>query len=461
MHKTIQYSLVLAIMFIFVAVSMGQDAFDQTVAQIKALETELEERQQRVERGVSEFQESHKLNAPKDMFESDADYAERIRQLVLIVSQRRDNLQEKYLGSIQSQIARLYRRIFSTNDVTITLGQYDANNEFFLITFAFQNQRIERRFDIKKDDARNLYHNWDKVIKIGYLSIDPEYRRTLAMVKLKNPVLLQEFKFEFAEVSDVGDNDSVTFNRSWKDFTPDNTFISYLKFIRMKVNDGSISNSAPMLYEFLEDLANIMNKYSQHHQIPSRTIPAERVQGYIRTIIRSAKEIKAGVKNGHPNMQSLLGRAELIVSNDQGEYFSPRLMGYALALSPSRKYFATGHTLLNHSGIALWEVSSGTKVGQVAHGDTVNAVRFSPDGQYLAIGGDDKAITFYRIPKNLTFGDKITKEKVIQISNEVKDLTWSTYGNLISDGKKVYRTLLQPEIYDIEKPVKPVVYDKP
>ena len=149
MCKAIQYGLVFVIMFIFVAVSIGQDAFDQTVAQIKALETKLEENRQRVvrtreqgESEIAEFRKSHKLNAPKDMFESDADYDERIHQLDALVKKRHDALLERYfedmrrsVGKVRDQIAGLYRRVFPTNDVTVTLGTYDANNEFFPITF--------------------------------------------------------------------------------------------------------------------------------------------------------------------------------------------------------------------------------------------------------------------------------------------------------------------------------------
>ncbi len=446
MHKAIQYSLVFITMFILATVSMGQDAFDQTVTQIKALETKLEKNRQRVERENSEFQESHKLNAPKDMFESDADYAARKRELVLIVSQHSDNLEKKYLRSIQSQITHLYRRIFSTNDVTITLGPYDANNEFFLLTFAFQNQRIERRFDIKKDDARSLYRNWDKVIKTSYLSIDPKYQRALAMVKLENPVLLQKFTFEFPEVCDVSDNDSVTFNRNWKNFTPGKTFILFSNFIKMKVEDGSISPHAPKLYRFLE---TVIKEIGLHD---------------LRLSTNMSRKFDVMKKSNNNQVKKALTRTILRMAwglTRDLEHFSPGLLYYTFAFSPSGKYLATVHTPLNHSGIALWEVNSGTKVGQVAHGDTVNTVCFSPDGQYLAAGENNKAITFYRIPKNLTFGDKIAKEKVIQTSGEIKDLTWSTYGNLISDGKKVYRTLLQPEIYEVEKPDKSVVHDKP
>ena len=454
MHKAIQYSLAFVIMFIFVAISMGQDAFDQTVAQIKTLETKLEENRQHVEREVSEFQESHKLNAPKDMFESDQDYASRKRELVSIVAKHSDNLKGKYLGSIQSQITHLYRRIFSTNDVTITLGPYDANNEFFLITFAFQNQSIERRFDIKKDDARNLYHNWDKVIQTSYLSIDPGYRRALIRVELENPILLQKFTFEFVEVYHLADNNSVAFNSNGTYFTPRRAFISYMDFIKMKLDDGSISSRDPKFLEFLENLVDVIKKYLPHDQ----NSEADRTQHAItRAMVRLIERLKEGTHPNHRNMATgIVLRARIIgvVAQD----FSPRLLGYAFVLSPSGKYLATGHTFLNHSGIAFWEVNSGTKVGQVAHGGTVNAVRFSPDGHYLAAGENNKAITFYRIPKNLTFGDKITKEKVIQTSEEIKDLAWSPYGNLISDGKKIYRPLLQPEIYNIEKPV---VFEKP
>ena len=67
-------------------------------------------------------------------------------------------------------------------------------------------------------------------------------------------------------------------------------------------------------------------------------------------------------------------------------------------------------------------------------------------GSILPFGGGDTTIIFYRIPTNITIDTKITTERVIGASSEVKNLAWSPYGNLISDGKKVYRTLLQPEV---------------
>ena len=107
---------------------------------------------------------------------------------------------------------------------------------------------------------------------------------------------------------------------------------------------------------------------------------------------------------------------------------------------PDGKYLATGD---NRKNVTLWETSSGKKIWDIEHGDSVNAVTFSPNGQYLAAGGYDKTITFYRIPANITLNNQITKETTILTSDEVPDLAWSLDGKHISDGKKVYRTLLQ------------------
>ena len=128
--------------------------------------------------------------------------------------------------------------------------------------------------------------------------------------------------------------------------------------------------------------------------------------------------------------------------------------GYTLSFSPNGRYLATtdeGHK------VTLWEASRGKKVREIEHNDRVYTAIFSLNGQYLAIGGGDRAITFYRIPTNITIETDITKENTIQVDKRVTDLAWSPYGNLISDGKKVYQTLLQPEIYEIEKSTKPVV----
>ena len=422
------------------------------------------------------------------MFESDADYAERIIQLDALVAKRQEELRKRHLedaqralGDIQtriarlSQIARLYRRIFPTNDVTVTLGTYNANNQFFPITFEAKSLRLESRLNLEKDNARNLYNNWDKVVKTGYLSIDPGYRRALAMVKLEYPPVWQQgVTYTFNEVYHLGDNnDAIAFSPDGQYFatgTNRNVFIG-------KVGSGEkiwqttvgrlgkcIAFSPVGQYLATGDGRNVtLWSVSSGTQIwkakPASTASFSPGGQYLAT--GDGRNVTLwSVSSGEKIWQTTLG-VRCIAFSPVGQYLATgdnsnvtlwnassgekiwqeSESAYAVSFSPDGKYLATG----GRAKVSIWEVNSGSKVREMEHRGNVNAVSFSPDGQYLAAGGRDRAITFYRIPTDITIEIKITKESVIQASSTIRNLAWSPYGNLISDGKKVYRTLLQPE----------------
>ncbi|MCY4552919.1 MAG: SUMF1/EgtB/PvdO family nonheme iron enzyme [Candidatus Poribacteria bacterium] len=189
MHKAIQYILICVAMGIFISTAPAQDAFDKTVAQIKALETKLEQNRKRVEQETTEFRKNHKDNAPQDMFESDAMYKERMAKLDVTVSEHRLKLLKESIEAHQIEHARLHREHILSDDITVTLSDYDANNEFFPITIETSTERFTERLDIKRDDARLLYENWGKVSKQGYLTVGPAptYKRMLAKVTLAYP----------------------------------------------------------------------------------------------------------------------------------------------------------------------------------------------------------------------------------------------------------------------------------
>ena len=258
MCKTVQYSVIFVTLVVLTSMVMG-DAFDQTVAQIQTLEAELEqnrtlidEKQTLIEEQLSTLRENHNLNAPKGEFESDEEYAARLSQLDTIISQRRTELEEQHLSGflernieIQPQIARLYRRIFQTHEVTATLGEYNANEEFFPITFkALLNgtlQHFRGRLPINKDDARNLSDNWEKVIVTGWLSIDPGYRRGLAQVKLGYPPLWEHgVTWTLDVVYDLGDNNSV-------DFSPDGQYLATGSRYSNSITLWEVSTGIPLL----------------------------------------------------------------------------------------------------------------------------------------------------------------------------------------------------------------------
>lgn len=85
MQKAIQYLLIFVVMGLIISTAPAQDAFDKAVAQIKALETKLEQNRKLVVQKTAEFRKNHKDNAPKDMFESDAMYEARMDKLDVVV----------------------------------------------------------------------------------------------------------------------------------------------------------------------------------------------------------------------------------------------------------------------------------------------------------------------------------------------------------------------------------------
>lgn len=194
MPKTIQSILIFICIGCFIPFSTAQDAFDKTVEKIKALEIKLENNRKRVDEKTAEFRKNHKNNRPKDQFDSDESYKELMAKLDVAVSNYRLELLRESVEKDQIELARLHREHIPSNDVTMTHGTYDANNEFFPIIFKTPTERFTGRLDIKRDDARILYNNWDKVRKIGYLIVGPApvYQRILAKGTLEYPDLWRQ-----------------------------------------------------------------------------------------------------------------------------------------------------------------------------------------------------------------------------------------------------------------------------
>ena len=438
------------------------------------------------------------------------------------------------IENTQTQIAQLYRKTFLTNDVTVTLGTYNANSEYFPVTFEAtlngKDWRYNGSLKINKDDARNLHGNWSKVIKTGYLSIDPGYRQALAWVKLEyTPIWPQGFWWELDRVYYLGENNLAVA------FSPDGKYIVTASQNDRMATLWGMSNGqvirqmehGPRSNDYVYAVA-----FNSDGQYFATGGDDPRYYGSGRTVLW---EIRSGRKIRHmehdywvmavafsPDGKYLAaagnpfyGGGEAIfwqVNNGQKvremKYNAYSSNIYALAFSPDGKYLATGNLQEYYGAIdraSLWDVSSGQVAQQINHTGPVNAVAFSPDGKYLATGGylergDDRgavtlwevtdaqiqdigqslqqiehakhinaidfspdgkylavgehigetvgAITFYRIPTNITLTTRVTKAEKRIWTWKITDLAWSSCGRFISDGKIVYRMIPRPDLQE-------------
>ena len=526
MHKTIQYSSIFIILVVLISAAMG-DAFDQTVDQIKILETEREQNQTDIQEKQASIEETlttefanHALKAPKGEFETDEDYAARQGQLTTLVSQRRGELEEVHLSAlrtrrleIQTEIGRLHRTVFFTNDMTVTLGTYDANEEFFPIDFEANDQSFSSILSINKNDVPNLKNNWNQVVKTAYISIHPGYRRALASVKLEYPPLWEDgVTRSFDVVYDLGNNNSIAFSpdgkylatgsndeygiadiwkvedgeKFWKmdhgdwvyavAFSPDGQY-----FATAGQDETRYSNNGKAI---IWDMSKGTKIHTIEHSQYVRAIAFSPDSQYLATtrlrysntgslflwkILQTKSIWGTDYRANTSTIQALTFRPKSTylatgnvrrysnyldhatlwrVSNGTAaSHFEHKNGVYAVAINPMGEYLATG----NNESVTLWEMSSGRSVRQIELPDTIAyAITFSPDGEFLAVGKSNSYINFFHVgTEEITLETDIPRVKSIYAGSEVKDLAWHPNGNLISDGKKVYRTLLEPIITDL------------
>ncbi|MCY3743403.1 MAG: T9SS type A sorting domain-containing protein [Candidatus Poribacteria bacterium] len=524
MPKVIQHSLIFLTIFILTSAAMG-DAFDQTVDRIKILEVELEQNQIDIDEKVTfiegelrTFRTNHPLNAPKGEFESDADYAARLNRLAAAVAQRRAELEEENLSSVradrlemQTEISRLHRRSFFTNDVTATLGSYNANEEYFPITFVANNESVDARLYIsRQNDAPNLKSNWDKVVKTAYISIDPGYRRALAQVKLEYPPLWEEaYTWTFHEVYPLDNNHSaVAFSADGKyiatggtrvhtiwetssgkelrqkghngrvhavTFSPDGQYLATGDSLRLKlwqVKNGEQIWEKTKTYRIWTGATSHADFHAVDFSPDGNTLAAandrstfvadvngggnfwDRTRSY-RIYTGSTRYARFYAVDFSPDGQYLAtgdSFSDAVIWDPNNDRLIQRIEHratvWAVAFSRDGQYLVTGD---NAGYVSICEVSSGVKVQEIKHdGGWVGAVVFSPDGFYFAVGDQNGLITIYQMPQGeINIDSEITKVRTIKTSQGVSDLAWHPSGNFISDGRKVYRTFLPSEVVNL------------
>ncbi len=506
--------------------AVAADAFDATVIEVKTVEVERENNQtlineatRAIEEQLGILRENHALNAPRTEFETDEDYAARLSELDGIIAQRRLELEDENLSSLQerlresaTELGRLYQTVFFTSDITVTLDNYDVDAESFSATIELNDQSFSAILYIDRNDAPILKQNWGQVIKTAYLSIDPGYRRALVQVKLEYPPLWKEAAtFAFDEVYSLGNNNrAVHFSADGKylatgsiakenddgfvsiwevssgrqlrqtthngnvnavAFSPDGQYLATgdARYLRVwQVNDGSLSWKKYKKYGFGAGfyarfyavafnpngsyvaagttVGTYVIKTQTGNELWGRSRSAD-MFGNKRAATHTVAFTPDGrhLATGDTNRDALVWdvtRAEPILQINHSDTV------WCLDISPDGRYLAAGD---NQGNVSISEVSSGIKLREMEHvGGWIGAVAYSPDGAYLAVGHENNIITFYRMPTGeITIDSRITREKILRTSEPVYELAWHPNGHLISDGNKVYRTLLAPVYTDL------------
>ena len=117
----------------------------------------------------------------------------------------------------------------------------------------------------------------------------------------------------------------------------------------------------------------------------------------------------------------------------------------ALTFSPNGRYLAADKYDSGDESVYIYDVVKDRVVQQIDQGSTtgrgITALTFSPDGRFIAVGNVDSEIIIYRIgTEMITSVTAIKHAMTIRASGAVEDLAWSPDGDLISDGKTVWRT---------------------
>ena len=84
------------------------------------------------------------------------------------------------------------------------------------------------------------------------------------------------------------------------------------------------------------------------------------------------------------------------------------------------------------SEIKLWDLQRGTAITLGSHADTVNAIAFSPDGNFLISGGDDYVIKLWDVRQKRHL---VTREHITDRTRaQVKAVAFSPNGEMIATG---------------------------
>ena len=215
----------LLIILTLIPIFLYSYTIEETLSQIESLKKELSHNEQIVEEKISNLKKSNPLFADKDSFESSTEYAERLKKGQPII----DNIRKQYLDDLWQKLRILRGRIFETDNITITLGKFDPDAQLYPMTIThleYQKEVFDVNVHIKREKAKLLYQNWDKVKKTGILTIDIGDKIGFAKVQFVEPISGFNYKYEFQPMISIDyEEEDIEYGLDSASFSTDGKFL--------------------------------------------------------------------------------------------------------------------------------------------------------------------------------------------------------------------------------------------
>ena len=396
------------LIFITIVILTGagfSQSIDETLQQISALKKEIADNTKLVEEKISDLKRTNPLFADQDAFESDAEYLGRMSRAM----PQLDQLRKQYLNDLWTKMSILRGRMFETHDISVTLHKdlYDPNTEMWPIVIqhhAYQEERFEITINIDKTKASTLYKNWDKVQKMGILTVDVGDKIGLGKFRLNDPISGFEFTHEFTPMHsfEIGNEvQSVA-------FSPDGKFLAigsrlYNKQVLIynletgnEVNSFNIGRDKVNSVAFSPDGKFLAAGSNDQKAYIYNLETGNEVNSFAMGVVKSVAFSPDGkfLAAGSTNYKAYIYNLE---TGNEVNSFSIGHEVHSVAFSPDGKFLAIGSMLYNKQ-VLIYNLETGNEVNSFNIGrDKVNSVAFSPDGKFLAAGSSDKKAHIYNL----------------------------------------------------------------
>ncbi len=176
--------------------SVNSQSIAETYEKIKSLQVELSIKMESLNAKINEIRRTDELFSEKSQFESDLDYVKRIgKALSKLDSVRKDNL-----SPVRHELVLLKNKSFATNNVTIRLSDYDANEQIYHISVNhndYLNDDYNIDLSMTPRKAKLLFENWEETEKSGIIGFGIGEKIVLTGILITNPDISIDIKYDF------------------------------------------------------------------------------------------------------------------------------------------------------------------------------------------------------------------------------------------------------------------------